>query len=183
MTPPIACIVGAASGIGRATAELLHRRGYELVLSDLSAVALGSVCAATNARATPLDMSDRDAVSLFAATLPKLDALIITAGLSPSMADFERILAINLTATAATVEELGERLKKGGTAICIGSMTAPTAPVEDSRIIALLDEPARPDLASALVAILGPATALPGMGSALSSEERRVGKRWSGTCR
>lgn len=168
MSKPVACILGAASGIGRATAELLHARGYDLILSDLSADALAPLCCALSARAEPLDMSDRTAVGHLAASLPDLDALVVTAGLSPSMGSFARIIEINLTATAACVEMLGARLREGGAAVCISSMTAHTAPVDDPRIIALLDRPDHPRLAAELAEIVGAQAAMPGLGYALS---------------
>ncbi|WP_395335648.1 SDR family oxidoreductase [Novosphingobium sp. BL-8H] len=168
MTKPIACILGAGSGIGRATAEVLHRQGYELILADLSTAPLDPLRAAFGAQATALDMSDEADLATFADSLPEIDALVITAGLSPSMGSFERILAVNLTATAVAVERLGQRLVRGGAAIVISSMTAHTALVENAEITAMLDQPDQPDLAARLAGIVGSEAALPGMAYALS---------------
>jgi NAD(P)-dependent dehydrogenase (short-subunit alcohol dehydrogenase family) len=168
MTRPVACIIGAGSGIGRATAEVLHREGYDLILADLSTEGLEPLRIAFNAQVTALDIADRHALGLFANGLPEINALVLTAGLSPSMGSFERILAVNLTATAAAVELLRQRLRAEGVAILISSMTAHTAPVEDPRIAALLDQPEKPDLAARLSELIGPEAALPGMAYALS---------------
>lgn len=63
-------LVGASSGIGRATASLLHAQGARVIVSARSADALARfVDAHPGARALPLDVTDRAAVSAAARTL------------------------------------------------------------------------------------------------------------------
>jgi len=168
MTGKTACILGAASGIGKATAQELARRGYDLILSDLSAERLDPVGQALGARTAALDMADREAVAQFAHGLPEIDALVITAGLSPSMAGFEQIIDVNLGATAGAIDWLAPRLRPGGAVVCIASMTAHTVPPPSADVLALIDKPLEDALGGAIAGMLDPQDALPGLGYALS---------------
>ncbi len=57
-------IVGASSGIGRATAEMLHARGAVVVVSARDVAALGHFVAAhPGSHAIPLDVTDRVAMA------------------------------------------------------------------------------------------------------------------------
>ena len=105
-----ALITGAGSGIGRAIAVSLARRGCHLALADLNEAGL-----AETARLLPpgirvsrhrLDVADREAVAAFPATIAaehgSLDLLFNNAGvalggtfLQVSEADFEWLLEIN----------------------------------------------------------------------------------------
>ena len=87
------CLVtGAASGIGKATAELAAREGAELFLTDLNAPALDQTVAAIRAAggrvtlAQALDVADFEAVRAFAdavhASHGSLDVVMNVAGIS-----------------------------------------------------------------------------------------------------
>src|SRR5215213_3809628 len=54
MSDKVAVITGGASGIGRATAELLADRGYRLVLADIEAGRLDDAAAALGERTETL---------------------------------------------------------------------------------------------------------------------------------
>lgn len=168
MSQPTACIIGAASGIGRATAEELGRRGHALTVSDLSEAPLAPLAERFGAVTSALDMADAAAVTRLAQACPPLDALVITAGLSPSMASFERIVDVNLGATATAIAQLHPLLRPGGAVICISSMTAHTVPVPAADVIDLLDQPELPGLGAAIAARIGAEAAVPGLGYALS---------------
>lgn len=85
-------ITGAASGIGRATAELAAREGAELVLTDLHSEPLDAVVAAINADGGSVayhqagDVSDYDWVKSFAAHVDAevgvMDVVMNVAGIS-----------------------------------------------------------------------------------------------------
>ncbi|HEY1104290.1 MAG TPA: SDR family NAD(P)-dependent oxidoreductase [Burkholderiaceae bacterium] len=63
-------LVGASTGIGRATAEALHARGARVVVSARNAPALEAFVAAhPGALALPLDVTDRQAIHAAAAQL------------------------------------------------------------------------------------------------------------------
>jgi NAD(P)-dependent dehydrogenase (short-subunit alcohol dehydrogenase family) len=69
-------LVGASSGIGRATASALHAQGAKVVVSARGADALGAfVDAHAGALALPLDVTDAQAVKAAASALAARDAL------------------------------------------------------------------------------------------------------------
>ncbi|MDT0328887.1 SDR family NAD(P)-dependent oxidoreductase [Nocardiopsis lambiniae] len=80
-----AVVTGASSGIGAATARGLAAEGYDVVLvarraDRVEELAAELVKAGHNARAEVLDVTDRDAVDAFAASLPSCDVLVNNAG-------------------------------------------------------------------------------------------------------
>ncbi|MEY4882521.1 MAG: hypothetical protein RIS34_375 [Pseudomonadota bacterium] len=69
-------LVGASTGIGRATAAALHRQGARVFVSARNAEALNSFVAGhAGATALPLDASDAASVKAAAATILSTDAL------------------------------------------------------------------------------------------------------------
>jgi len=63
-TGQVVWLVGASTGIGHATAELLHRRGAKVVVSARNAVAIQAFAAQhTGSLAIALDVTDREAVN------------------------------------------------------------------------------------------------------------------------
>ncbi len=77
-------LVGASSGIGRATASLLHTRGARVIVSARGADALQKFVAEhPGARAVPLDVTDRDAVRAAVRQIEQdsgLDGMVYCAG-------------------------------------------------------------------------------------------------------
>ena len=107
----VAVITGAGSGIGRATAHSLARRGCHLALADIDAVGLketASMLANMGVRVTThaLDVADRDAVRMLPARVAgahkRVDLLVNNAGVAlggtfeqVSAEDFEWLMDIN----------------------------------------------------------------------------------------
>ncbi len=102
-------ITGAASGIGRATAELFAAEGATLALIDRDAEPLDQVARAIGAHAFALDLADRealrDAVRAAAAAMGGIDGVVNCAGIAGSMPldaldedRWDSFVAINLTA-------------------------------------------------------------------------------------
>jgi 3-oxoacyl-[acyl-carrier protein] reductase len=109
-----AIVTGAASGIGRASAELIAKRGANVICLDLNQVGLQEVVSkiksnAGKASARVLDISNQEQVFKIIAEIKKetgqIDALINCAGLAGPTTDFvedikwpdyEKVLSINL---------------------------------------------------------------------------------------
>jgi NAD(P)-dependent dehydrogenase (short-subunit alcohol dehydrogenase family) len=124
-------ITGAAGGMGRACAERFAAPGRRLVLCDLREDSLGGATEAASrlgAEVTLLggDIADPGFPAAVVQRLggDRIGALIHTAGLSPTMADGDRILEVNLFATRRMVDGLRDRMAPGGSVVLISSCSA-----------------------------------------------------------
>jgi len=169
MTQRTAVVIGAASGMGAAVAERLHRDGYDLLLADLSDKGLEPVCARLGAAGASVDITDAAQVAALAGQCAGgVDALVITAGLSMSMGSFERILAVNLQGTARVLDAFLGVMRPGGAGVCLASIAGHLAAPEDEAIRTILAEPLAEDLAAKLRAALPENLCIPGMAYGLS---------------
>jgi len=124
-------ITGAASGMGRATAELFADEGAGVAVTDIDATGAEEVAAAIraaggNAIAFGLDVGDaaqiEQTIAAAAAALGGLDILINNAGVSLGgkvdsedyEATFERALNVMLTAHARSIRHALPHLRKSG---------------------------------------------------------------------
>lgn len=111
----LALVTGASRGIGAATAELLAREGWHVILSGRSEAALKDVddrihAAGGSATIAPFDLADYDAIDRLAnavgARWGRLDLLVLNAAqlgtLAPvphlDLKEWDKLLAVNLTA-------------------------------------------------------------------------------------
>jgi NAD(P)-dependent dehydrogenase (short-subunit alcohol dehydrogenase family) len=109
-----AVIVGGASGMARASAELLHDRGASIAILDLPSSAGAEVAAGLNGSFHAVDVTDEEGVEhALAAAVERLEGLHIavnTAGGGTAMrtltkngphplAEFRRVIELNLIAT------------------------------------------------------------------------------------
>ncbi len=153
---------GGAGGMGRSCAVRMGHAGYAVVLTDLESAPLESVCVelATEgiaATSHPCDVADGESVKKLAAALatgPQLDVVVHTAGLSPTMADWRPIIAVDLVGTANILGAMLPLMAEGGVAVCIASMAGHLAP-EDPAVAALLADPLAAGLLDALDALPG----------------------------
>lgn len=127
----IAVVTGAAGGMGAAVAAQLASAGWPLLLCDLDAGRLESIAAACRAggRSAQIlagDIADDSFPERLVAALAtrQIGVFIHTAGLSPTMADAERILRVNFDATARLVEAVRPRMAPGGCAVLLASSAA-----------------------------------------------------------
>jgi len=159
---PTLLITGATGGMGRACALLAARRGYSLLLSDLQDAKLQHLAEECSRIGVPaschtLDVADSGAVQRFVAGLTDgagLDAVIHTVGLSPHMAEWDRIIEVDLIGTVELLEQLRAVINPGGCALCIASMSGHMVP-PNAEIDGALSEPLAPGLLQRLSALPG----------------------------
>jgi NAD(P)-dependent dehydrogenase (short-subunit alcohol dehydrogenase family) len=118
-------VIGGASGIGAAVATVLPGR---TVVADISG---GDIFC---------DLRDARSIERLAASVDHLDALVITAGVSPSMADARTILDVDLAGMARSVQTFEKLATEHSVAVCVASMAAHLGSW-DARVLAALDEP------------------------------------------
>lgn len=137
-------VTGAASGIGLATARKLHEEGAGLALLDREPEALTAVAAELGAHPVVVDLLDSAAiaaaVSEAAAALGGLDGVVNVAGIGGDMQrlgeitleNWNRVLAVNLTAPFRVMQEALPHLRKSPSATVVnvssGQGLMPSAP-------------------------------------------------------
>jgi NAD(P)-dependent dehydrogenase (short-subunit alcohol dehydrogenase family) len=121
----VAVITGAAQGIGRRTAEVLAESGYALALLDVRSceATLSAVRSAADATEFVGDISDEGVVIRAARAVTKrwggVDVLVNNAGISfitpaetMEVADFRRVLEVNLVAPFLLAKQFGAMMLK-----------------------------------------------------------------------
>jgi NAD(P)-dependent dehydrogenase (short-subunit alcohol dehydrogenase family) len=121
-------VIGGASGIGAAVAAALpgetlvaDRRGAEVTC----------------------DVTDRASLDELVARVDRLDALVVTAGLSPSMAPAADIMRVNLAGPANVLEAFDPLVGEGTVAVVVASMAGHMAGDLDGDLLARLEDPVR----------------------------------------
>ena len=162
---PTAVVIGAGH-MGVATARRLGQR-HRLLLADLDAKHLGEVATALrdeghSVEVRQCDVASEASVDDLAAWVSEQGPMRVLAhvvGLTPSMADWRRIMQVNLVGPALTSKAFLALAGDHTAAIYIASLAAHMAP-EDPRVTQILDEPLQPDFLARIEAALGepPAT-------------------------
>jgi len=161
-------VTGAARGMGCTAAHRLYRPDAPLVLVDVDEDGARAVASAlgANAEVAVCDVSDPDAVEALAArveALGGLHSLAHAAGISPTMADWRRIIEVDLVGTARLVHAFAPLTSPGSAAVCWASI-AGHGVVPDPELDAALDDPLAPDLLDRLGAIAGDDLSAAGQG-------------------
>lgn len=102
-------VIGGASGIGAAVVELLA--GATVVADRVG----GDVTC---------DITDRASIERLAAGIDDLDALVLTAGVSPVQAGARTVLAVDLVGAARVLDVFGPLVREGTVAVVVASMAA-----------------------------------------------------------
>jgi NAD(P)-dependent dehydrogenase (short-subunit alcohol dehydrogenase family) len=175
-----ALITGAAGGMGRACARLFGNT-QDLVLADASPnlprfaeelVAEGYTVIGTHTG----DLGSDSLLGAITADLggDKPLTLIHTAGLSPSLATAEAIMAVNLVATVKLLDAIEPHLRPGSAAVLIASSAGYLMPpIPDAT--ALMDNPLAPDFMPRIGALIeamgkGDAYTMAGISYSLSKQ-------------
>ena len=129
-------ITGATGGMGQACAGLAADQGYQLLLADLSPESLAVLQAACADRAAAvethvLDVTRREEIDRLVRAVADeapIDAVIHTVGISPTMADWETIVDVDLIGTTRLIESLRPQIRPRGAVVFIASMSAHMCP-------------------------------------------------------
>lgn len=134
-------VVGAGAGMGEAVAAQLAPRG-PLLVADRDEEQLARVTDALSGDVTALrcDLTAPDDVERLVAVAGTIDALVVTAGLSPSMADGRRIYEVNLRGLERLTRAVEPVMAEGSAAVYFASMAASMVPVDDD-VDAVLADP------------------------------------------
>lgn len=134
----VALVTGAASGIGLATAEVLAGRGWRVVVGDLDPDRCEAAARPFGAEWVAFDVSDEAATEAAVADIETrfgpVAALVANAGLIQpptrpeafALADFDRIIAVNLRGVYVSCVAAGRRMaaRRSGGIVVTGSVTA-----------------------------------------------------------
>ena len=170
--------VGIATGAGRGMGLACARRLVDVVdavllvdRDEASVAAVADDMTASGAGATvepfAVDVTDRDGLARLAARaaeLGTLRAVAHAAGVSPTMADWRRIFAVDLVGTALLAEALRPLATAGTALVCFASMAPVLGITEpDAAADAAVDEPLDDGLLDRIHGAVGPAIEDPGM--------------------
>lgn len=133
----LALVTGAGQGIGAAIAAALAATGAEVICTDIlkkraEATAADLRAQGGKARSEALDVTDSTAIDALAQALPPLDILVCNAGVvtntpaeDMSDAEWDKVIAVNLTGIFRTCRGFGRRMLEAGrgSIVNIGSMS------------------------------------------------------------
>lgn len=129
-------VTGAARGIGAAIASRLARDGWGVVVADIDATTQQATAAVLGAHAVTADVGEegdiRRLVAEAIARTGRIDAIVSNAGINAngplngtSVADWNRVLAVNLTALFLLAREAeGELRRRQGAIVAVASTRA-----------------------------------------------------------
>ena len=186
----VGIVTGAASGIGAACAQRLVGTADVLLLVDLDQGAVAETAArlttpATRCEGVAMDITDGAALEHLAQAAGghgALRSVAHAAGISPTMAGWERMLSVDLVATARLVEAVRPLATTGTAIVCIASMAAQLVLQQaDPAIDAVIDRPLSPTFVDDYRAAAGDAGQDPGMAYAWAKRGvRRLVQREAG---
>jgi NAD(P)-dependent dehydrogenase (short-subunit alcohol dehydrogenase family) len=165
---------GAGRGMGLACAERMVATVDTLLLVDLDAESvhhassrLASSGSGAAVEPIVLDVTDRAGLQSLAdrvAELGTLRAVAHAAGISPTMADWRRIFAVDLVGSAMLLEVLRPLAVSGTSIVCFASMAATLGVGEPQpEVDAAIDDPLHPGLFERVHEALGVSVEDPGM--------------------
>ena len=137
-----ALVTGAASGIGAATARLLHRRGAHVVLADINEEPVTRLCAELGSRACIIAMdvaseNDWDEACARILRYGPLHMLVHSAGVAAkariadtTLSEFRKLIDINLVSTFLAIRAAARVMTEGGSVVALSSIRGVLATAE-----------------------------------------------------
>lgn len=177
----VGIVTGAGRGMGRSCAEQLVDLVDVLLAVDLdeqSAVTSAKeLTALGRAAVEPVVLDVTDAAGLVrlaeqVAELGTLRAVAHAAGISPTMADWRRVLTVDLVGTAMLAEALRPVATTGTAMVCFASMAPILGAMADPGVDAVLDQPLDHDFLDRMRDAVGPT--IEGSGIAYAWAKRGV---------
>jgi NAD(P)-dependent dehydrogenase (short-subunit alcohol dehydrogenase family) len=121
----VVVVTGAGSGIGRASARLFAKLGAKVHVADVNGESAGAVAREIGGQAHVLDVTDPEAVEVFAGRVfdadGRVDVLHSNAGIGhaadieeTTVEDWQRVIGVNLLGMAYVVQAFVPRLMKQG---------------------------------------------------------------------
>ena len=97
-------ITGASGGMGAVCVEMAASEGYQLVLADLPGARLDELVSKLESQGVevlscPIDITNADSLAEMSQLISegeRLDGVIHTVGVSPQMADWQQMIAVDL---------------------------------------------------------------------------------------
>lgn len=163
----VGVVTGAGRGMGLACAGRLARMVDRLLLIDRDQAAVRKAADTSGGEPLAIDVTDQDGLARIAervTELGQLRAVAHAAGISPTMAAWERVFQVDLRGTALLLDHLGPLAVSGTAFVCFASMAATLALRQDApEIDAVLDAPLAEDFLTRMGEAAGPAIEDPGM--------------------
>ncbi|HEY2215486.1 MAG TPA: SDR family oxidoreductase, partial [Acidimicrobiales bacterium] len=169
----VGIVTGAARGMGAACAARVADMVDVLFMVDRDEpgvqAAAKQMSASTSATLEPwvLDVKDQGAISELLAQVASagpLRAVAHAAGVSPTMADWQEIMAVDLVGTALLVDGCRGLATEGTAIVCFASISALMAiPDVDAPPDVVLDDPLHPDFIDRIGDAIGSTVEDPGM--------------------
>ncbi|RFE02363.1 SDR family oxidoreductase [Streptococcus parauberis] len=140
------------TGAGQISLAITRRIAYgcQIVLGDISIVNAQEMAtvlsqAGFDVVAKEMDLSDKESILDFityAQNFGEIHYMINGAGISPSQASIEKVLAVDLYGTAVLLEEVGKIIAQGGRGVTISSQSGfriPALTEKQDRALAMTD--------------------------------------------
>lgn len=133
----VAIVTGAGTGIGQATAQMLHARGYKVVAADLNAEALAWTNSVEGLISVVADVSvesdNETMVNTALETFGGLDALVLNAGIArrthweaeDAVDAYDRIMSVNARGVVLGIRHAAPKMaERGGGSIVVVASTS-----------------------------------------------------------
>jgi len=148
-------VIGAASGMGAATARKIASRG-RLIVADYNLEGAQKIAAEIGGdiKAMACDISNQDQIdALMAEVGDNLEALVVTAGVSGSQAPGRRIIEVNLMGVERVVRAAEPKVRPGTVAVLVASQSGYMVP-NVPELFEIIDDPLAPGMLDRLAQMI-----------------------------